>query len=144
MSNTIDPRVLDALVEQNVFGRDVTWVKGSDGAGIPCVLGQGVGLIIKDETPEGKSVDGVGYVVARYTTDPAADYSVLVHVRENWDWEAQQKFAYCLDQRVYMARQIKLRSQIPRTLIYQPGDYSRAALQALGVEVGPVEAHENA
>ena len=58
------------------------------------------------------------------STDPAADYSVLVKVREAWGADATGKFVDALVELWHF----------PTPLMYRPGDYAKAALTALGVE----------
>lgn len=73
-----------------------------------------------------------------YTSDLAADYDVLRHVRETWDEEARTRFAQEL-LLIYGERwraMLKRRETLPfvphelmyHLLCYQVGDYSRAAL----------------
>lgn len=70
--------------------------------------------------------------VPRYTTDASADCEVLKHVRETWEPTAIDKFEKAL----WVAWQIRLVvSNLAGFMAYQPGDYSRAALKALGEEV---------
>lgn len=64
------------------------------------------------------------------TSDPAADYSVLQHVRSKWDVRALHRFRVALDE----AWQQRARSNahlIWRLDMYFPGDYARAALASL-------------
>lgn len=80
-------------------------------------------------------------MVPAYLTDPAADYSVLVRVRETWSDDPEQKrfrvaFAKITeDRRAAKAGQWRA-SGSGMFMFYEPGDYSRAALAALGVEGG--------
>jgi len=60
------------------------------------------------------------------TTDIKCDYEVLKHVRENWSINDQLR----MDKE--MAGIISFRSVYGAYLFYQPGDYSKAALKALG------------
>lgn len=71
--------------------------------------------------------------VPKYTTDPAADYSVLVRVRETWSDEKQKRFAEALGL-VAFFREGKF-YQIA-CLNYRPGDYSLAALKVLAETSG--------
>lgn len=74
----------------------------------------------------------------KYTTDPAADYSVLVKVRETWDQMRLLYFGAALDDlwaRLHkMPLGCEMRQCGMRQLTYQPGDYSRAALAVLKAE----------
>lgn len=58
-----------------------------------------------------------------FTTDPTADYAVLVRVRETWDYAARERMDTELA-RVWDARGLE-------HLAYEPGDFSKAALAAL-------------
>lgn len=65
------------------------------------------------------------------STDPAADYEVLVHVRENWGPQKQCAFVVELQKTRYAkARHINIPAMVA-DLCYESGDYSRAALAAL-------------
>jgi hypothetical protein len=78
---------------------------------------------------------------AHYTTDPADDYLVLGHVRENWDEMEVLKFSQSLDfiQKTraleYDASHGSIRSAFIGTvqivMFMEPGDYSHAAFLAL-------------
>ena len=74
--------------------------------------------------------------VPRYTTDPTADYSVLVQVRETWEWEAVFQF-HRETREIWQARYIEsiMTGRLPIMddwYQYVAGDYSRAALAAKG------------
>lgn len=76
----------------------------------------------------------------RYTIDAAADYSVLVHVRENWSVEKQRKFCDLLMER-YAGRRLPLQLEKEWAYLeieYCPGDYSLTALETLGIEAPDV------
>ena len=73
------------------------------------------------------------------STDPSADYEVLVFVRENWDSQKFQAFQRCLLRVLYKHTHMGMTESevIPDsdpwdgfwfTGFYQPGDYSRSAL----------------
>ncbi len=83
---------------------------------------------IEGEPPPQKPgrVHHVCYGPPNYTTDIAADYSVLVKVRETWDSEATGRFVDAL---------IAL-WHFPTPIQYRPGDYSKAALKALSPQEG--------
>lgn len=68
-----------------------------------------------------------------YSTDVKWDYEVLKHVREKWTREQQDKFAEACDD--VMAVRCTPNSQW-WCIAYEPGDWSKAALKALGEEVG--------
>jgi hypothetical protein len=71
------------------------------------------------------------------TTDANEDYEVLKHVRENWSCDRQEFLMWeCFE--VWQGR-----NRFPRwtldeadhcAIYYEPGDYSKAALKALGIE----------
>jgi len=72
---------------------------------------------------------------APYSTDPAADYAVLVRVRETWTVDQQVAFA------VALMKQCASRTPYPdnwsafeNVTENQPCDYSTAALAALGAK----------
>ena len=67
----------------------------------------------------------------RPSTDPAADYEVLKHVREQWDAEPQAEFKAALED-IWQPRSRSRGGLIHfYILAYAVGDYSRAALAAL-------------
>ena len=68
-------------------------------------------------------------VPSAYSTDPSADYEVLRRVRETWDKHAKWSFREAL-WRIWTDREDIAHTAV---LLYQPGDYSIAALKALGV-----------
>lgn len=63
-----------------------------------------------------------------FTSNAGDDYEVLKHVREKWDEQMQVNFSGAL-------AKIKFSRSHRWELNYEPGDYSRAALKALGEEV---------
>ena len=83
------------------------------------------------------------------STNPADDYAVLCHVREKLatpEWEGVKWWEYeDALKRIWMRRFARAVPHLRRTLSawvawhlqYEPGDYSRAALAALGIEVTP-------
>jgi hypothetical protein len=78
--------------------------------------------------------------VSNFTTNASADYEVLKHVRETWDRHKQESFTGRLND-LWTARNKypeawmyeELDQNCP--LFYEPGDFSKAALKALGEEV---------
>jgi hypothetical protein len=75
--------------------------------------------------------DGRNHEPASYwqpTTNVANDYEVLVHVRENWDADQQDKFVSELTQIWYERCVIAKRRHIE--LHYEVGDYCKAAFHA--------------
>jgi hypothetical protein len=66
------------------------------------------------------------HVVPGYTSDPAADYEVLCHVRETWDGPKQ---AAMMERLTTMWAERS--AEYLRWLAYMPGDYSRAALAVM-------------
>lgn len=79
--------------------------------------------------PDNKKHRVFEFDLPRYTTDPAADYAVLVKVRESWTPEQTGAFVDAL---------IAL-WHYPTPIQYRPGDYSRAALAALSPNPAPAE-----
>lgn len=70
--------------------------------------------------------------VRPYTSCPAADYEVLKHVRQNWENELLSRF----EKSLWVCWQFRLvTSDMAGFMAYEPGDYSRAALKALGEDV---------
>ena len=67
-----------------------------------------------------------------YTSDAAPDYEVLKRVRETWDEPMQDKWHVEL-QNVWIDRRGGPMLIAFTAIDYQPGDFSRAALAALGV-----------
>lgn len=91
-----------------------------------------IGVIGRDELETGPCtwVDGWGpLAVPDYTTDPFDDYLVLKHVRETWGWEQKSNFSDALQ--LLWSRE----GTHAWWLKYEPGDYSRAALKALGEDI---------
>lgn len=68
--------------------------------------------------------------VPYFSTDPAADYSVLCRVRQKWDIYDRQKFGIALDA-IFQSRITYCMSAWETASMYEPGDYSRAALLAV-------------
>lgn len=101
---------LDALVAEKVFG----WKKT-----------RGVGGL----TGYGRDAAGELRVLPAYSTDIAADYSVLVHIRDAWSANQLKNFRAHL-WKTWDARHRGL-MVLKSELSYEPGDYSRAALAAL-------------
>jgi hypothetical protein len=68
----------------------------------------------------------------RYTTAPDADYEVLKRVRETWDEPSQFRLGNLLDE-VWAARTSLGHRYVPENAVmYEPGDYAKAALAAIG------------
>lgn len=78
-----------------------------------------------------------------YTSDPAADLSVLEHVRTTWDLPALTQFVAALSGiyaerwRADSNRVSPSNPAIEHTMYHRVGDYSRAALAALDQGVLP-------
>lgn len=66
-----------------------------------------------------------------YSTDPNSDYTVLFEVRTNWDDVKQRKFAARLME-IHEQRAALSKTRKCDNMLYEPGDYSLAALVALG------------
>jgi hypothetical protein len=74
--------------------------------------------------------------VPPFTTDSSADYLVLKHVRENWsDLKLWDEF--CIQLHILQSARSHPRGFLPQWHqgMYEPGDWSKAALKALGEEV---------
>jgi hypothetical protein len=71
-----------------------------------------------------------------YTTDTAADYEVLRRVREKWSRAKFKAFVLALDDLWDARIGDKHESPGQWACMYEPGDWSRAALKALGEEIG--------
>ena len=72
--------------------------------------------------------------VPPFTTDPAADYKVLQHVREHWPDEAGDKwerFSETLWERLVERRKYGWNLTFDSHGLYEPGDYSLAALAVM-------------
>ncbi len=86
--------------------------------------------------PSGKprrthEIDAKG--VPNFTTDANADYQVLCKVRDHWQWKQIDTFHFellAIWQNRYYAFNPH-RANVGFHLWYEPGDYSRAALNAL-------------
>lgn len=91
-------------------------------------------LTVCHHLPARGNVDPLCYVRDYYTRDIAADYSVLVRVRETWDIYQRQRFGLALlksfEDRLW--DDTRGHSVHEACAQYQPGDYSLAALSALG------------
>jgi hypothetical protein len=124
MSSTPHSRRIDALVSERVMG----WKEGTLAAYAECVA-----LYGQEETDEAFAWAGV----LHYTSDPAADYLVLVKVRESWTDGMHSAFLRILEAslRLRAAESETLDPKYDAWLMYKPGDYSHAALLALGVKL---------
>lgn len=86
----------------------------------------------KVTSPQGSSLnfETIGKETASlraYTSDPAADYQVLLHVRENWDVEQQKKFS----EELARMNSFYVSWFHHGLLGYKPGNWSRAALAVM-------------
>ena len=79
--------------------------------------------------------DEPGFYVPAFTTDPRSDYDVLCKVREKWEGQQQGDFALAVYTIWHSRQATSLMAFAWPALLYEPGDYSIAALKALGVEV---------
>ena len=112
---TDELRKLDAEVAEKVIGWRVEWTDAG-----------GLGLA------PWVSYDGsTRYLCEHYSTDPAADYSVLVKVRETWDADARELFLEALQDVMIERSSVTKGIGLAWLAMYRPGDYSRAALAAL-------------
>lgn len=98
-------REMDALVAEKVMG----WTMSER---------LGYGLPIASSVPPVKCPE--------YTSDVADDYRVLQHVRENWEFAAR----FRMGQMLWAMWDLRGHTE----LAYEPGDFSLAALAALGVK----------
>jgi hypothetical protein len=84
-----------------------------------------------------RTEDGWSHV-PHYSTSAAADYAVLKHVRETWGLSAQCDKAWAFQNRLqemWLARRPGvLAPPYIVACLYEPGDWSRAALAALSPE----------
>lgn len=77
------------------------------------------------------------YGLPEFTTDPAADYEVLKHVRERWSLQDKTVFEDALSTLFAdKFRRDRTGSIVSwnTSCLYEPGDYSMAALKALGLD----------
>lgn len=65
-----------------------------------------------------------------YTTDTAADYEVLRHVRRFWSAEQRMRFGRVLVHKIWRGRWGNGWA-MPAAMLYEPGDYARAALAVM-------------
>lgn len=128
----MEPRKRDAWASEKIVGRDVLWlevVEHDDGSVTPSPY----------KTPgsepcyENSNTDL--FIVPYFSTDPAADYEVLKHVRETWDGARQKAFS---DAYYHLVSKRWLALGEPPTnhvyVMYEPGDYTLASLLALESE----------
>lgn len=125
----------DALIAEKLFGWK--WWHGLEYDDGTTVMGN-YSLLCSSESfeawaeefgmsrPEYAGGNRLAQNLPAYTSDAAADYSVLVKVRETWDRQHQQEFFDVLDNE-WMARGYDEFSAAG----YQPGDYSKSALVVL-------------
>lgn len=69
------------------------------------------------------------------TTDPSADYEVLKHVRETWPRSEWLEFSEALGDMWCKRATVEVETSFGVGGRYEPGDYSRAALKALGEDI---------
>jgi hypothetical protein len=74
-------------------------------------------------------------LLRKYTSDAAADYEVLKHVREKWEDDLTYSFHESLFG-LWRKRSKNAGWSEMTPLVYEPGDYSIAALKALGEDIG--------
>lgn len=116
----LDAKVADKVMGWKVHGRPFPgpghWVTDKNGAFIGNI--------------DGGEVNEKHW---RPSVDAAADYEVLKRVRETWTDEQQDNFEVALED-IMIAKE----SNYPNTwhvILYEPGDWSRAALKALGEDI---------
>jgi hypothetical protein len=108
-------RELDAMVAERVMG----WTDRADETAF------GPELVMRPPT-----ASGLHHRVPNYSTDPAADYAVLEHVRESWERDPWFRLQDRL-RRLQSSRDHRHGREEDSACMYLPGDYSRAALLAL-------------
>lgn len=118
-------RELDAKVATLVMGGRLTCPVDND-----CGHSVGVTRWGTDAKRNFCELNGKEIVIPHYTSDPSADYEVLKHVRETWSAEQQNKFDDALED-IMIAHTGKYPNAW-HSILYEPGDWSRAALKALG------------
>lgn len=69
----------------------------------------------------------------KFTCDVSADYMVLKHVRETWTDRQKDDFDNALED-IMIEKHAKYPNQW-FSILYEPGDWSRAALKALGEDI---------
>lgn len=114
-------REMDALLAERLMGwHRVAIFKSGDGTKIRDVNGY------EGESSRLRSVPS-------YSTDIAADFLVLSHVRSVWDFESRSKFWDALATLLApRTRGVPTDGQhISLLMYYEAGDYSRAALKAM-------------
>lgn len=136
---TDDTRRLDAEVAEKVMGWE-RWTCSDYGYREADLFKDATHLTtwrkVGPEIPLGEHAEAM---VPRYSTDIAADYEVLKHVRETWEPTAFAAFMAALrhihhDRIAAFTRARKwnaYRDGNRSEVMYEPGDYSRAALAAL-------------
>lgn len=126
-------RELDVAVAERVMGWPVIRASAPNHHNRPAVV-----LYAEPETPD--DVLAVAYDERSWefkpSTDPAADYSVLVKVRETFTCQQFAAMLAALQQgwaNRFAQRQGVMPTDHPERLcmLYEPGDYARAALAAL-------------
>ena len=134
-----DPRERDAAVAERVMGWEwrtygpgfshsghIRWMDRPDAPNGPC--GPDIVTATGDEPA---AVDGLRWV-PKFSTDPAADYAVLEHVRREWLFSRRQAFVRALHE-TWRARPLgpgKPQAWPDCAMEYRPGDYSEAAYRA--------------
>lgn len=107
----------DALVAERVFDGELEGYEVEPG-----FCGFAPGIRAKDV-----------FAPKRFSSDISADYAVLVHVRTKWSDIRQYEFGQHLWD--IMECHSMLGSYLGTHGFYEPGDYARAALKAVGAEV---------
>jgi len=124
-------RTLDALVAEKVMA----WPIITEHTPYRCHRDTAGGVVVRrDDGSLMAHIFQVGRGTPVYwfpTSNASDDYEVLKHVRENWDRGNQLEFARAL---FSIQRQRGVFSFHPG-YHYEPGDFSRAALKAIGEEV---------
>jgi hypothetical protein len=115
---------MDREIAEKVMGLKNIRIDNVPGAG--SLSGQTFPILMHGETKQTTEM------VPRYSTDIAADYLVLEHVREKWELVQQNRFTKALNAILYERMWDKYQGKLGAGLsVYEPGDYSRAALSSL-------------
>lgn len=136
----MEKRELDALVARQIFE---TCPHPIESCGGYTKKEHGGSWIEYNDQYEGKcwdcgadvtwSLSGkIDFACPHYSTDPSADYRVLKHVREKWSDADFDRFDTMLD--LILGEHESKRDTLFCSSLYEPGDYSLAALASIEKE----------
>lgn len=139
---TIDRKIAELVMGWKWHRMGRRYTLASDGAFHPTFM-RDHGIEVVDAPPTDIDTDTVidATGVKKYSTDPAADYEVLVKVRETWDRAQFMRFCAELADIAIGRSSWVSRGDDEVCGMYQPGDYAKAALRAVGVETGEKDAN---